>query len=229
MNIEDVIFRKYTPDFSKLLECGFEKRKSEYYFEKVFLNNEFRAEITVSKAGLVRGNVYDLENNDIYLPLRLENHEGAFVGEVKNAYTKILLDIREKCFSENFFVSNQGNRIADLVYEKYGDRPVFLWEDSPTYGVFKNPESGKWYGIIMYIPRNKLSKSSEGFVEVMNIKLDKDEIQELLFQDGFYEAYHMNKKLWITIALDETVEDGRIMKLIEESHSYTEKKKRRKT
>ena len=51
----------------------------------------------------------------------------------------------------------------------------------------------------------------------MNVKLDKDEITELLKTRGFYPAYHMNKKNWITILLDDTISDEVIMCLIEKS------------
>lgn len=215
------IFIKFTPNFDKLLEYGFKKNKKDYSIQKIFMNNSFKAVITVSGSGKVSGTVYDLENDEEFLPLRIENQEGAFIGEVKSAYINILTDIREKCFTENYFASKQGNRITNLIYQKYKDKPLFLWDDSPDAGVFKNPESLKWYGIIMYIKRTSLGEPSEEMVEVMNVKLDKDKIPELHKRKGFYPAYHMNKKYWITMTLDETLSDEEIMKLIDESHSYT--------
>ncbi|MBP3799889.1 MAG: MmcQ/YjbR family DNA-binding protein, partial [Bacilli bacterium] len=41
----------------------------------------------------------------------------------------------------------------------------------------------------------------------------------LLKKKGYYEAYHMNKKSWITIILDDTVSDNDIKKLIDNSYS----------
>ena len=219
------IFIKFTPNFDKLLEYGFKKNKKDYSIQKIFMNNSFKAVITVSGSGKVSGTVYDLENDEEFLPLRIENQEGAFIGEVKSAYINILTDIREKCFTENYFASKQGNRITNLIYQKYKDKPLFLWDDSPDAGVFKNPESLKWYGIIMYIKRTSLGEPSEEMVEVMNVKLDKDKIPELHKRKGFYPAYHMNKKYWITMTFDETLSDEEIMKLIDESHSYTLKKR----
>ncbi len=221
------IFIKFTPNFDKLLEYGFKKNKKDYSIQKIFMNNSFKAVITVSGSGKVSGTVYDLENDEEFLPLRIENQEGAFIGEVKSAYINILTDIREKCFTENYFASKQGNRITNLIYQKYKDKPLFLWDDSPDAGVFKNPESLKWYGIIMYIKRTSLGEPSEEMVEVMNVKLDKDKIPELHKRKGFYPAYHMNKKYWITMTFDETIKDDEIMTLVEESHSYTVPRKRR--
>jgi predicted DNA-binding protein (MmcQ/YjbR family) len=73
----------------------------------------------------------------------------------------------------------------------------------------------------MNLERSRLGSKSQEFTDVINLKLDKDESPELLKSEGYYPAYHMNKKYWITITLDETVKDSDIMKLIEESHSYT--------
>ena len=225
MSIESEIFLKYTPDFKKLIDYGFAKKSKVYTIEKFFLDG-FRAVIKVYDDGKIKGIVYDTENGDEYLPLRLENQEGSFVGKVRETYITMLEEIRNNCFTKNYFASNQGNRISDLICKKYGDKPIFMWEEYPTLGVFKNPESDKWYGLMMYIPWAKLDVKREGWIEVINIKLDKEEIIELLKKDGFYPAWHMNKKSWITLILDETLSDKKIMEYIEESHSYTVKKKK---
>ena len=49
----------------------------------------------------------------------------------------------------------------------------------------------------------------------------RNEFKNLLKQDGFYPAYHMNKKNWITVILDNTISDEKIMNLIDKSYSYT--------
>ena len=227
MSIENDIFLKFSPDFDKLLDYGFIKKNNNYYFEQYFLNNSFKSAITISATGDISGTVYDIENDDEFLPLRVENQEGSFVGEVKNAYSDVLIDIRNKCFTKNYFISVQGNRITNLIYKKYKDRPLFLWDDTPSAGVFKNPQSLKWYGIIMYISRKKLGEYAEEMVEVMNLKLDKEEIPNLIKQPGFYPAYHMNKKYWITLTLDNTLNDNTIMHYVEESHKYTIKRRKK--
>ena len=221
MNIEDEIFKKYTPDFKKLIEYGFSENKAIYYYEKLFQNNDFKTVIKISKEGVVTGKVYDLENNDEFLALKIETQQGAFAAEIRKEYKSILLDIRDKCFSKNYFIYPQSNRIAKIIIKKYGDNPDFMRGQYDGFGVFKNADNNKWYGIIMNIDYSKLGLDNKNPVEVINVKLDKDEIQELLKRDGFYPAYHMNKKYWITITLDESLSDDEIMELIEESYSYT--------
>ena len=223
MNIEEEIFQKYIPDFSKLIEYGFCKNKNKYSFEKNFYNNEFRTVIEISKSNKIVGKIYDIEANDEFLLIRLEHPQGAFVGQIKEAYEKILYDIRNKCFFEKYFIFEQSNNLADKIISKYGDRPAFMWEKFPEYGVFKNSQTGKWYGIIMNLKRSKLGEKSNDLVEIINLKLDENEIQELLKKDGFYKAWHMNKKTWITILLDGTVTDKTILALVDKSYSYTVK------
>ncbi len=227
MSIESEIFKRYTPDCDKLLSYGFAKVNSDFEKEIPFMEGDFRAAVVVSDKGGVTGKVYDTESDEEFLPLRVEEG-GAFVGAVRDAYAKLLVDIRSNCFCENYFVSPQSNRLSEMIYEEFGDSPVFMWEEYPTFGVFKNQESGKWYGLIMYLQRSKLQSGLAGATDVLNVKIDKDKIPDLVKNNGYYPAYHMNKKYWITITLDETLSDNEIFSLIEESHSYTVQKSRKK-
>lgn len=45
----------------------------------------------------------------------------------------------------------------------------------------------------------------------------------LLEEKGFYPAYHMNKEHWITIFLDGSVDDEKILSLIDISYDLTVK------
>ena len=223
MNIENDIFKKYKPDYKKLVQYGFIKNKTKYLYETKFNNNEFKIIIEITGKGKITSKVYDIENNDEFLPLKIKSAQGTFVGNIKEEYKNILIDVRNNCFSKNYFVSDQANRITEFIISKYGSCPEFMWEKFPGYGVFKNPENSKWYGLIGNLDYSKLGEDNKNFVEIINIKLDKEKIPFLIKQKGFYPAWHMNKIHWITIVLDETLSDELIMDLIEESYSYTVK------
>ena len=94
-----------------------------------------------------------------------------------------------------------------------------MFDKYPGVCVFKNLNNNKWYGIIMNVDRSKLDSSKSGEVEIINLKIDSDKIKELLFQEGYYEAYHMNKKYWISIILDDSISDENIEQLIIESYN----------
>ena len=54
--------------------------------------------------------------------------------------------------------------------------------------------------------------------DIINLKLESDEIETLIKKEGFYPAYHMNKKYWITLILDETLSDETIIEYIKKSY-----------
>lgn len=225
MNIENDVFRKYSPDYIELVKYGFKENETGYCYSKLFKNNEFMAIVNISKNGIITGKVIDIESNDEFIPLRIDSQQGAFVGKIREEYRQILADIRAVCFIENYFIFPQTNRITNAIITKYGDKPNFMWEKFDGYGVFKNADNNKWYGIIMGVNYSKLGIDNIKPVEIINLKLDKDKIQKLIKKDGFYPAWHMNKKSWITITLDEILSDDEILTLVEESHSYTLKSK----
>ncbi len=221
MTIEEEIFRRAKVNFLKLQEYGFIKEQDFYKYSKNILDNTFKIIIEVDYKGIVKGQVFDLSFNDEYTTFRVEHNTGSFVKKVRSEFESLLRDIKDKCFISEYFIYNQSNRIAKLIKEKYGDEPEFKWESSPGTATFSNKDSKKWYGIIMNIDKSKLEENTSGEVEIINIKLDPTKIKTLLTEKGFYPAYHMNKKYWITIILNDTIEDKLIMELISESYAYT--------
>ena len=168
--------------------------------------------------------IYDNRLKDEYINFRIKDINGSFSSEVRDEFKNILLDIKNKCFINKLFIYEQTNRIANKIKLKYNDDANFEWEKYPGYAVFKNSITKKWYAIIMNIDKSKIDSNYKGEIEIINVKLNPSEIQELLKQNGYFEAYHMNKKNWITIILDDTIKDEDIMNLIIESYSYTIKK-----
>lgn len=220
MTIEQNIFKHATIVLAKLSAYGFIKSDQGWVCEKTFLNGDFKALITIDAQNNLRGEVYEVATNDIFLPLRVESI-GGFADDVRKAYIKILEEIRDKCCLVEFFTYAQANRLTSHILEKYGDKPCFPWDTFSGYGVFKNPKNKKWYALIMNMNYSKLDKNKSGEVEVVNIKLSKEKIPDLHKQNGFYPAYHMNKKNWITIVLNDTVDDSILSDLLEESHNFT--------
>lgn len=215
MNIEDAIFKKCIPDLEKLIKYGFKKNNNEYIFRKNLIDN-FEI-VVIVKDSKVSGKIYDLDFNEEYTNYRVEEQTGSFTGMIRGKFISILNDIKDECFISKPFVFDQSNRIANLILKKYKKDAIFKW-DNLDAAVFENNE--KWFGLIMNVDRSKFSNLS-GEVEILNVKLDKHKIINLIDNKSFYAAYHMNKKSWITIVLDDTLSDDYIMDLIDESYSYT--------
>lgn len=221
MNFENELFKRTHVDFKKLKEYGFKKENNGYVYTKTFMNN-FQAKIIIDEKEVISGKIYDLNVDEEYINFRIESGVGEFVSRVRQEYKNILIDIKNNCTIKSYFITDQANRLTEMIYDVYHDEPEFAWDSTPGFGIFRNPHNKKWYGLLFNIDKSKIDKKSSGEVEAINIKLDVDKISELLKQKGFYSAYHMNKKNWITIILDDTLKDEEIFALIKESHKYTE-------
>ena len=60
--------------------------------------------------------------------------------------------------------------------------------------------------------------SNDEEIEIINLKINPDMINLLLNYKGYYKAYHMNKKNWISVILDDTITDKDIFRLIDYSY-----------
>lgn len=117
-------------------------------------------------------------------------------------------------------------KIFEFAKEKYGTQVEYLWMSAPTYAVLRH-DCGKWYGIIMDIPSNKIGIKSDKKVDVLVCKCNMELKELLLEQKGFYPAYHMNKEKWITILLEEV--DIELAKhILQLSYEMLEKKKKKR-
>lgn len=218
MKIEEEIFtNQYKIDNNKLIHYGFKQAGNKLVFENIFFDSEFK--VIIDFQNKFSGKIIDLTANEEYTNFRVENSNG-FSSEIRQKYIDILKDIRDKCSQKQTFQSKQGECINKYITEKYHDMPEFLWKNLPTYAIFRNKKNKKWYAIIGTVQVCKVNKASKStkIIEVMNLKTDKDKIKDLLNINGIYEAYHMNKKNWISIILDETVENPLIFNLIDDSY-----------
>lgn len=219
------IFKNKIFDSEKLLKFGFKRKYGTFVYTQTIMDGQFFLEVEISGRKDIKTKLTDSLSKDEYTLHLLEEASGTFVGEVRENYEAVLGLIAEKCCQKRYFMTEQANRLTDLILAKYGDTPEFLWEKFPGFGVFRNPESRKWYGLISVVDRSKLVAGQKGKVEILNLKLEKSTIESLQNVAGFFPAYHMNKKNWVTIILDGTVSDGKIMLLVEESNRLSAQRK----
>ena len=106
-----------------------------------------------------------------------------------------------------------------LIINKYNVNPEFLWEKYPSFAIYRKTK--KWFALVGNVPLNKIDKKSKSTeeVEIINLKIKEDEKDILLNKKGYHEAYHMNKKNWITIILDDTLNDKEIDEMISNSYN----------
>lgn len=104
--------------------------------------------------------------------------------------------------------------------QKYGTIPDYPWKKYPKYAILRHLKNKKWYGAIINIPRNKLGLNGDDEVDVLNIKCEKD--LAILLQDSkaIFSAYHMNKKNWLSVLLEEA-DDAMIHDFLDDSFELT--------
>ena len=109
--------------------------------------------------------------------------------------------------------------IKKYIKKKYKIESVALWDDNPSYIVFRNAKK-KWFAIIMDVPYNKVYRNSDKdhIIDVMNVKLDPEFITSIKNTKGFALAYHMNKTHWVSIEIGK-VSDKKIKALIDMSYN----------
>ena len=112
----------------------------------------------------------------------------------------------------------QAQRIMDFITSEYSDKAEYLFEHDDT-AVFRKGDKKKWYAVVMNISKRRLGVQSDEKIQVLNVKLSPDEIALLVDNKGYFPAYHMNKKHWCSIALDETLCDDEIFFRIIQSYA----------
>ena len=218
IHIEDEFFLKKKFNFEKLKEFGFSIENNTYVYTEYFLDSSFKAIIEISD--VLKGKVIDNNSDEEYIPLRIESFDGEYVCKVREAYKSILKRIADTCCTNVFFAFEQANRITNQIYETYGIKPDFPWNDDN--GVFRHLDTRKWFSLIMYVSLDALLKNGDGhMLNIINVKIDTSKRDELCEIKGIYPAFHMNHKMWVSIALDKTISDDKIMKLIQCSFDLT--------
>ena len=117
--------------------------------------------------------------------------------------------------------------ILKYAAEQYGTEPEFLWASYPEYAVLRH-RTGKWYAVIMDVPREKLGLPGSERVDILDVKCEADMIGSFRQRKGFLPAYHMNKSRWLTILLDGSVDKETIFFLLDMSYDLIEKEAERK-
>ncbi len=113
--------------------------------------------------------------------------------------------------------------IFRYVKEQYGTVPEYLWKTSPSSAVLRHG-NGKWYGIIMSIETSRLGIEGDSVIDIINVKCDPEMAAHLTQIKGFLPAYHMNKKYWVTMLMDGTVEEKKILDFLDLSYGLIDGK-----
>ena len=215
------IFKSYQFNKEKARDYGFVENGEVWNYSCQILQGDFSMTVSITPDN-VSFQVFDQETGDLYPQVHMESMRGSFVASIREACLEILYQIRKACFDVQDFIFPQTKRIMAQVQKKYGNQLEYLWEKSPDTAVLRHEGNQKWYAVLMRIPWDKLEKGREGLVEAVNLK--HDQVADLLSKKGIYPAFHMNKRYWLSLVLDDSLQDEEVIELIEKSWNLTVKK-----
>ncbi len=201
-------------NYDKLVSYGFILEGNNYIYNKKIHNDEFNVIISVIN-DVITSKVIEVDSNEEYILVDTSS-TGSFVLELNKEYEEVINDIFNKCL-DKYDLSDE---VIFYIRSKYGDELEYLWEKFPSYAVVRNKKNKKWYALIAKIEKNKLVGESKELVWVLNLRCDRDIVDNV----NIFPGYHMNKKSWISINLCGNIDIEMIYNLIDRSYLLSGRK-----
>ena len=86
----------------------------------------------------------------------------------------------------------------------------------------------KWFAVVMTVEAKKLGIGAFGQLDIVNLKCAEKDREKLLQYESILPAYHMNKKYWISIILDDQEElNDLLVELTQKSYELTAHKSKK--
>lgn len=218
---EDIFNRKKC-NFKRISAYGFIIKDGKRIYETNIIDGTFKLFVLIAENGNVDTNLIEIENSEPYV-LYKTNATGAYVGKVRSAVEAVLIDIANNCYDTSVFKTNQAQMAIEYVRKKYGDEPEFLWTKSPNNAVLRRKDSRKWYAAILTVSGRKIGLNTDKIVEIIDLRMKADDRDNILSREHYYLGWHMNKKSWYTLVLDDCVADEEIKLRIIESYELARK------
>ncbi len=207
-----------------LLDIGFVEESEYYKYETTIINNQFHLIIKIEKNGVIVSDCFEISTKEKLMPYYVSSASGDFMGQIKDEYDRIIQTVKEKCCIKNIFKSEYSALVIEYVKNKYNDELEYLWKKFPNNAIWRNKRNQKWYGALLVVEKSKLGINEAGIIEIIDLLLEPERIEQLVDNKKYFEGYHMNKKHWITVKLDGSVDINEIYKLIDNSYHLSKNK-----
>lgn len=216
------IFKRKKCNIEKMSAYGFVRKDGKRVYETNILEGAFRLYVFITEYGDVDTNLIEMENGEPYV-LYKTNASGTFVGEIRAAVEAVLVDIANACYEPSVFKTNQAQMAIEYVCKKYGDELELLWTKFPDNAVWRRKDNQKWYGAILTVSGSKIGLDTDRIVEIIDLRMNAADRDNILSREHYYPGWHMNKKSWYTLVLDNSISDEEIQLRITESYELARK------
>lgn len=210
---------KYNLTEEQLTKFGFLRDNVGLYLNKDILNNEFRVKIRVIDK-VFEIEVFDNNFNEIYPLFSVDSAVGELVANVRDEVEIIIKEILELTDNTNTIYE----KIIKYIVEKYSSTMVKPFKSNPNIKAFVT-DKNKWYALILDVEYNKLNKDSsiESKVKIINLKHNTDHISMIINERNIFPSYHMSKKHWISVVIDNNIDLDYLKQLIDISYKLVNK------
>ena len=216
--MSNTTFKNKKPNLEKLLQFGFGMDNGKYTYITNIVDGQFKMTVTVSDDGTVSTKVADSSSDEEYVLHRTSVACGSFVGRVRADYENILREIAEKCFETDVFKSDDARKVIQYVRDTYHDELEFLWQRFSDNAILRRKDTGKWYAALLVLSRKKLGLDSDEVIDVLDLRIKPEDVKSVVDRKKYFPGYHMNKKHWISISLDGSVQIDEIFRRIDDSY-----------
>ena len=222
--LTETLFNDRKANPAALMHYGFELIDGSYVYKTTLAKGQMLLKVTIDSDDVVRTDMFDNETGDRYVLPMLDGATGSFVGLLNEEYEAVLRHIESVCFDKDLFQTEQARQLIEYVRQKYGDELEYLWDKFPKYAVWRRKDSRKWYGILLTVTADRLGLNSTEMIEILDLRIDPDELTELIDEEKYFVGYHMNKKHWLTICLNGSVPAEEIFKRLDRSYDLATKR-----
>ncbi|MDE5764228.1 MAG: MmcQ/YjbR family DNA-binding protein [Ruminococcus sp.] len=115
------------------------------------------------------------------------------------------------------------NKIIAYAGERYSTEPEYLWAKTPDTFVLRNKNNKKWYAAVLQVKKSKFGYDDNSLVDVINLRCEPVTRECLLSEGRCFPGYHMNKKNWISIILDDNIDFQILCNIIDESYDIIDR------
>ena len=119
--------------------------------------------------------------------------------------------------------------IFSYISDKFGVEAQRVFDKYPEFAVFRHTKNLKWFALLMNVEAKKLGFDASSEIEILNVKCNPDLAMLLRDDERILQAYHMNKKHWISVNLSSGIDKKQVFDLIDTSFELTGDKRVKKS
>ncbi|MBR1811528.1 MAG: MmcQ/YjbR family DNA-binding protein [Clostridia bacterium] len=216
------IFRRKKLNRDKLTAYGFVRDGDAYLLKQNIMHNAFTLYVSIGENEAPDTRLVEKDTGEEYA-LYKTDAQGTFIGDVRAAIAHVLHKIADDCYETAVFQARQAQVLLAFVRENYGDEPEFLWSKFPDNAVWRRKDTAKWYGAILTVQGSKLGLDTDAVVEIVDLRLQPALMADLTAKEHYYPGWHMNKKSWYTMILDESIPDEELCQRVRDSYALARK------